>query len=526
VCVGKMSGIRPFRFVAAAAASAAPSSSSSRAATPLEAVAAAVRAPAAVARPRRVPLYGEPPSSATASPFSPPPLAPDGAQRSLSVAVVGAPNAGKSTLTNSLVRQKVSAVSAKYNTTRHRVLGVVTEGRAQVSLFDTPGLVKAGGEGGWRYDKDLVTAATDAVPEADAILLVVDIARRFDEGMRESVEEIARLAGASRGVGGLVAVANKCDLVRGRRLDPEQRRLSAYLGPPRHILDEEEAERSLPERRRREDPYHGDLLSLKLDVLFRALEESSARAGLLGEGVQTFAEAIRTGGARRRQGEGEVAADVFAHLPPVVPLSAAFHHGVDDLRARLMSAAVARPWAYGSDMVTDTPLTERVAEAIREQLFGVLHREVPYQIRQETRSWKEAEENRFFNNNNNTMARGFGGAGPGLAASSAAAQSWAQAGLDFLSGPAVSGVRAGGRGGAAPTSRVTEIHQDLHVPSEQVARMLLGRGAAPLRRVADLAKRDIERILGTRVRLQLHVTVKSKEGMRRAELAGGGKAGL
>jgi small GTP-binding protein len=492
--------------------------------SPLEAAAAATVAKPATAParapPRRVPLYGEPPASATTSPYSPPPLSlsSNKPQRSLNAAVVGAPNAGKSTLTNALVGQKVSAVSAKYNTTRHRVLGVFTEGEAQVSLFDTPGLVKAGGEGGWRYDKDLVTAATDAVPEADAILFVVDIARRFDDGMRESVATLASLAAKSHGAGGggLVAVANKCDLVRGRRLDPDQRRLSAYLGPPRHIFGEREQEREAAalaeQRRRRDDPFHRDLLSLKLDLLFRALEESCARAGLLGEGSRTFADAVRAAGRQKSGGGGEEGDDaaagrgaplVYAHLPPLIPVSACFGQGVDDLRSRLLAAAVPRPWAFGADMVTDVPLTERVAEAIREQLFAVLHREVPYQIRQETRSWRRQEEG------------GKGGGG--------GADAWAQAGLDFLSGPAASGERVPR---ATAAAAVTEIHQDLQVPSQHVARMLLGRGAAPLRRVAEFAKRDIERILGTRVRLQLHVTVKSKDELRRAELAGGGKAGL
>ena len=58
-----------------------------------------------------------------------------------SVAIVGAPNAGKSTLVNALVGQKVAIVSSKVQTTRTRLIGIATEGQAQLLLIDTPGIM-------------------------------------------------------------------------------------------------------------------------------------------------------------------------------------------------------------------------------------------------------------------------------------------------------------------------------------------------------------------------------------------------
>ena len=86
------------------------------------------------------------------------------------VAVLGAPNAGKSTLVNALVGQKVAIVSAKAQTTRARLLGIALEGAAQIILADTPGIFAPKR----RLDRAMVSAAWEGAHEADAILLVVD----------------------------------------------------------------------------------------------------------------------------------------------------------------------------------------------------------------------------------------------------------------------------------------------------------------------------------------------------------------
>ena len=86
------------------------------------------------------------------------------------VAVVGAPNAGKSTLVNALVGQKVAIVSPKAQTTRTKLLGVAIEGDAQLLLVDTPGIF----EPRRRLDRAMVAAAWEGAEGADIIALVVD----------------------------------------------------------------------------------------------------------------------------------------------------------------------------------------------------------------------------------------------------------------------------------------------------------------------------------------------------------------
>ncbi len=86
------------------------------------------------------------------------------------VAVIGAPNAGKSTLVNQLVGQKVAITSAKAQTTRARLMGIALHGEAQIILVDTPGIF----EPKRRLDRAMVNAAWEGTQAADAVLLVVD----------------------------------------------------------------------------------------------------------------------------------------------------------------------------------------------------------------------------------------------------------------------------------------------------------------------------------------------------------------
>ncbi|QIQ86304.1 GTPase Era [Erythrobacter sp.] len=86
------------------------------------------------------------------------------------VAVIGAPNAGKSTLVNQLVGQKVAITSAKAQTTRARMLGIALHGPVQMILVDTPGIFAPRR----RLDRAMVSAAWEGAESADAVLLLVD----------------------------------------------------------------------------------------------------------------------------------------------------------------------------------------------------------------------------------------------------------------------------------------------------------------------------------------------------------------
>jgi len=103
------------------------------------------------------------------------------------VAVIGAPNAGKSTLVNSLVGQKVAITSAKAQTTRARLLGIALEGEVQIILADTPGIFAPRR----RLDRAMVSAAWEGAEAADAIVLVVDSVKQRSHELEPLLETLA-----------------------------------------------------------------------------------------------------------------------------------------------------------------------------------------------------------------------------------------------------------------------------------------------------------------------------------------------
>ncbi len=118
------------------------------------------------------------------------------------VAIVGAPNAGKSTLLNQVLGEKVAIVTAKPQTTRHRILGVMTEPGAQLVFWDTPGLHRAEGV---LLNKEMVNRALAALEDSDLILWVVDALKRGAEH-QTALEAVTRHRGRP-----VVVALNKTD---------------------------------------------------------------------------------------------------------------------------------------------------------------------------------------------------------------------------------------------------------------------------------------------------------------------------
>ena len=126
------------------------------------------------------------------------------------VALIGEPNAGKSTLLNRMVGAKVSIVTHKVQTTRTRIRGVAIEGAAQIVFVDTPGLFRPRR----RLDRAMVAAAWSGAADADIVVLLVEAHR----GVTEGIEAILDGLGA-RAKGRQVALAiNKIDRVEARAL--------------------------------------------------------------------------------------------------------------------------------------------------------------------------------------------------------------------------------------------------------------------------------------------------------------------
>jgi GTP-binding protein Era len=137
------------------------------------------------------------------------------------VAVIGAPNAGKSTLVNALVGQKVAIVSAKAQTTRARLMGIAIHGGAQILLVDTPGIFTPRR----RLDRAMVAAAWGGAEDADLNLLVID----SDRGLTQDVERV--LDGIEQRSQRLFVALNKVDLADKGKLLAQAAELSARMSP-------------------------------------------------------------------------------------------------------------------------------------------------------------------------------------------------------------------------------------------------------------------------------------------------------
>jgi len=127
------------------------------------------------------------------------------------IALAGAPNAGKSTLLNAVVGQKIAIVTPKVQTTRHRIAGIVTEGAAQMVFLDVPGILPRAKQA---LDAAMMATAWEAIGEADVVLYILDATTATRAGNRDLRERLARLRQP------ILLVVNKVDLVPKETLLP------------------------------------------------------------------------------------------------------------------------------------------------------------------------------------------------------------------------------------------------------------------------------------------------------------------
>ncbi len=141
------------------------------------------------------------------------------------VALVGRPNAGKSTLMNWCLNEKLAIVSDKPQTTRHRLVGILSDDRGQMIFYDTPGLHRPR----HRLNRQMVQHATEALRDADVVCLLVDATQSFGGGDRYVLDLLANVRAPK------LAVLNKIDRIAKPDLLPLMARY-AEQGDFREII--------------------------------------------------------------------------------------------------------------------------------------------------------------------------------------------------------------------------------------------------------------------------------------------------
>src|SRR6188474_925592 len=138
--------------------------------------------------------------------MSPPEGATKNKFRSGYVALIGRPNAGKSTLLNHLVGEKIAAVSNKPQTTRHKIQGIVTSKEGQIVFVDTPGVHRPG----YLLNRRMMAAVHDAILSVDVVVLLRDASVSTGNGDRFVLDLVKRAAKPS------ILVLNKIDKIKNK----------------------------------------------------------------------------------------------------------------------------------------------------------------------------------------------------------------------------------------------------------------------------------------------------------------------
>ncbi|KAJ4891074.1 RNA binding [Raphanus sativus] len=223
---------------------------------------------------------------------------PDTNHRSGYVAVVGMPNVGKSTLSNQMIGQKISIVTDKPQTTRHRILGICSSPDYQMILYDTPGVIEKKMH---RLDTMMMKNVRDAAINADCVVILVDACKtpaNIDEVLKEGLGDLEKRPP-------MLLVMNKKDLIKPGEI---AKKLEWY--------------------------------------------------------------------------------EKFTDVDEVIPVSAKYGHGVEDVKEWILSKLPFGPPYYPKDIVSEHPERFFVAEIVREKIFMQYRNEVPYACQVNVLSYK------------------------------------------------------------------------------------------------------------------------------------------
>ncbi|XP_006212002.1 GTPase Era, mitochondrial isoform X1 [Vicugna pacos] len=266
--------------------------------------------------------------------------------RVLRVVLLGAPNAGKSTLSNQLLGRKVFPVSKKVHTTRSQALGVITEKEAQVILLDTPGLISPAKQKRHNLELSLLEDPWKSMESADLVVVLVDVSDKWTR--KQLSPQLLRCLTQFSQVPSIL-VMNKVDCLKHKSVLLE---LTAALT---------------------EGVVNGK--KLKRKQAFRSQPGIHAPSSAAkSPNTQSVGNPQRTG---------------WPHFQEIFMLSALSPEDVRTLKQYLLAQARPGPWEFHSGVLTSQTPEEICTNIIREKLLEYLPQEVPYSVQQKTVMWDE-----------------------------------------------------------------------------------------------------------------------------------------
>ncbi|NWS37011.1 ERAL1 GTPase, partial [Probosciger aterrimus] len=367
----------------------------------------------------------------------------------LRIAIIGAPNAGKSTLCNQLLGRKVFPVSKKVHTTRCKARGVVTYEDTQLIILDTPGLTNRFKVKRHKLEEAMLTDPWDSMKHADLVLVLVDVS---DHWTRNSLsKEVLKCLSEFPQVPS-VLVLNKVDLlkkkfillelvneltegiVNGRKLEVRaalEQNSSSSAKAPLQITQASPAENRAP---------------------VSSPDQARGGSDLDSSGVKASESSLVTGAPQGPTHNGPRDLKDRKGWPcfqEIFMLAALHGEEVDTLKRYLLMQAKPGPWEFHSRVLTSQSPQEICNNIIREKILEYLPLEVPYGVIQETEMWEEGQSGELL------------------------------------------------------------IAQSLLVPRKSHMMMLIGRGGKVISRIAQEAGQDLMNVFLCDIRLKLKVEVKS-----------------
>ncbi|XP_060115431.1 GTPase Era, mitochondrial [Heteronotia binoei] len=301
----------------------------------------------------------------------------------LRVAIIGAPNAGKSTLSNQLLGRKVLPVSKKVHTTRCSAQAVITEDDTQLVLLDTPGLTTSSKAKRHNLEKSLLQDPWRSMKSADLVVVLVDVADHYTRNqlhpqVHKCLSTFSQIPS--------VLVLNKVDLlkkkhllldlvveltegvVNGKKLKvaPQSKASSATSSSSISHKSTQDSEVTTAKS--------GDLVEANSP---QADSDSDARPNSIMEDVGKSME------------KPKMSKKGWPHFRDVFMMAAINREEVETLKNYLLMQAKPGPWEFHSEVLTSQSPQEICDNIIREKLLEYLPEEVPYTVDQQTEMWEE-----------------------------------------------------------------------------------------------------------------------------------------